>query len=529
MCIYPQYRPVKYRSVNPAIQTTHIVLKCGHCAECSAERKRDYMIRSYVETCYTLAQSGIVLVDTLTYNDNHVPFILVQSDTLFTPEESLHLIKARHYDVSLWNSKHPEDQKVLSENLYRVNCFDYTHVQKFFKRFREYCCYYLREQNGFSHSTKKGKHIDNYVRGHLRYFLSPELGHEYGRPHYHLTIHSTVKGISKLKLKALFDSAWRHLNRRGKFQRLMNHHRFIVYNSDDLGATEGYERLDYNTIKSVAEIAHIKYQTKYVCKNSYMEKLYCKLFGVSSASHLPQCLHTKVKSSIGLGAQLIDDYLDLFTDIGSTIYLNLNQEKVYIPHSQSDGQNVVGNKACYNLPQYYIRKLYYRRVRLSDGTYTMCLNENGVQRNIIRFDEKVKNCVDSFKFHVVSLPELKQSEWNELIKGRSLEELAQYKLLFYGKSVDFSQWDGSIDSYYRSLAYSKVKCFDIPEKAHVLYRNSYFDYRPFSNDEVVIDLQLHNCLEFLNRTRYLYSAWRQHEYVSKHKNEIYLKKVLNIA
>lgn len=523
MCVFPSYRPVKYRSVNPAIQTTHMVFKCGHCVECSAERKRDYMIRNYVETCYSLAQDGIVLVDTLTYNDNHVPFILVKSDVKFTPEERTHLIKARHYDVSLWNSKHPNDLKVWSENLYRVNCFEYSDVQKFFKRLRLYCCYYLREKAGLSHSTSRGKLIDKYVSGHLRYFLSPEFGHVRGRPHYHLTIHSTIKGISSLQLKELFDSAWRRLNYR------LNSHRFAVYNYDDLGATEGYERLEYNTIKSISEITHIKYQTKYVCKDSYMEQLYCKMFGVASPSHLPQCLHTKVKSSIGFGSQLIDDYLDLFNFIDSSVYLDLNREKVFVPHSESDGQNVIGNKACYSLPQYYIRKLYYRTVRLSDGTYSMCLNQNGVLRNIRRFDEKVKYYVDSINVHICSLPDDLRQEWKTLLNGRSLVELAQYKLLFYGKSLDFSLWDGSIETYYRNLAYAKISLFDIPEKAHNFYQSKFIDYHYFSNDEVVIDMQLNNCLEFLNRTRYFFTSWKHRQYVLQQKYEKYYKKILNIV
>lgn len=522
MCVFPSYRPVKFRSVNATIQTTHMVFKCGHCFECSAERKRDYMIRSYVETCYTLAQDGIVLVDTLTYNDNHVPFILVDSDVKFSLEERAHLTKARHYDVSLWNLRNPDDVKVWSKNLYRVNCFDYTHVQKFFKRFRLYCCNYLREKAGLSHSTPKGKPIDKYVSGHLRYFLSPEFGHVRGRPHYHLTIYSTVNGLSKLQLKELFDSAWRRLN-----FRVMSH-RFIEYNSDDLGATEGYERLEYNTIKSVSEIAHIKYQTKYVCKDSYMEQLYCKLFGVSSPSHLPHCLHTEIRCSIGFGSQLIDDYLDLFCDLNSTVYLDLDKEKVFVPHSESDGQNVFGNKACYNLPQYYIRKLYYRRVRLNDGTYTTCLNENGVRRNVKRFNEKISSCVESMKVHIASLPDDLFQEWRTLIDGRSLVELAQYKLLFYGKSLNFSFWDGSIETYYRNLAYTKVVTFNILEKSHAQYKKTFFDCHPYSNDEVILDLQLHNCLDFLNRTRFSFSSWKNAEYVRQHKYDKFYKKVLKI-
>lgn len=527
MCVNPTYRPVKFRGINPFCQTTHLTFKCGHCAECSADRKRDYMIRNYVETAYTLAQGGICLVDTLTYNDFHVPFILVESSAVFTPEEQQHLIKARHYDVERWNSLHPKDQYKLSPNLYRVNCFNYDHVSKFFKRFRHYVCNYLREKNGYNHTQPEGKYIDDLVSGHLRYFIAPELGHDHGRPHYHLTIHSTVPDVSKLKLKALFDAAWRFLNQRGQLKTIMCNKRFSVYNLNDLGATEGYEKLDYNTIKSVSEIAHIKYSTKYVCKNSYMEQLYCKLFDVQSPSELPQCLHSGIRSSIGFGYQLVDDYLGLFQDKTSVIYLDFVKEKVYIPHSLDEGKNCVGTKSVYNLPFYYVRKLYYRRVRLSDGTYTCMLNKNGVERKIRQFTEKVKQLTQSTIEHIHSLPKSSQLAFSDLLGIRSLDELSTYRLLFFGKNFNFAQWDGSIESYYEKQNYSKLHYYATDSRAMEVYKSTKIGL--FSNGEFIHDMQLHRCAEFLIRTRYLYSAWKQREYVRKHKNEIYLKKAFKIA
>lgn len=505
MCVNPIYAPVKYRALTGAIQQEYMTYNCGNCVECSTQRKRDYTIRNYAETCYTLSDGGFVLVDTLTYNNYHVPYIDVEvpENAKFSSSERSHL-------------------NYLSNGKLRVYCFRYADVSKFFKRLRFYLCNFLREKHGFNHTQPEGKYLDKQVYGHLRYMCVGELGKIHGRVHYHLSLYCSVPEVTPATLKRLLDKSWRHLN---KSTRYSNSNRFKVYNLMDYGATESNCRVDYNTIKSPSETAHIKYITKYVLKDSAYERLLCKIFQVERSSLLPSELKCSVKLSIGFGSQLVDDYKQLFEKFSDTLKVDLDNELVYIPYSLEDGRNIVGNKAAFPLPQYAKNKLYKYTVRLSDGTYAQRTNSYGLKKKIENYNKSMCRLTEQITQHIASLSASRQLEWRTLLGTEySITDVAQYRLLFFGKSVAMNVWDGSVQHYY------ELQC---QPKHRKLFKSSSYarSYSKALRDTLYDDYyngSLHDACLFLIRTKSEYSAKKQHDYENKLYAQQHIKKLFGL-
>lgn len=483
--------PVKYRCFTGPIQQEFMTYNCGNCVECSTQRKRDYTVRNFAETCYTLADGGFVLVDTLTYNSYHVPYIDIDCpDVSFSSSEKKHL-------------------NFLSNGKLRVYCYRYNDVSKFFKRLRFYLCNYLREKYGYNHTEEAGDFLDKQVYGHLRYMCVGELGKVHGRVHYHLSLYCSVPDVTPALLKLYLDKAWRHLNNKSNYSVSK---RFNVYSMLDFGATESNCRVDYNTIKSPSETAHIKYQIKYVLKDSFYERLLCKIFQVERTSELPKSLKSRVKLSIGFGAQLVDDYRGLFDSFSDTIKVDIDNELVYLPYTLQDGHNIVGNKAAFPLPQYAKNKLYKYTVRQSDGTYAQRTNAYGLRKKIENYNKSMCRLTEQITTHVASLSSSRQQEWKNILGSEyNVTDVAQYKLLFFGKLVAMNVWDGSIEHYYELQCQPKhrrlFKQHSDARSFSVGYRDAF--YTDYFND--VLD----SACKFLIDTKSEYSAKKQHDYEEK--------------
>ena len=115
------FSPVKIKSpIHPGDKTKHIYVPCGKCAWCRRDKRNEWCLRFEIEAKDNLYTDFI----TLTYDDEHMPYYLDESDGVFEMRASK------------------------------------TDVQKFIKRLRK--------------------------AGHkFKYFIVSELGPKNGRPHSH--------------------------------------------------------------------------------------------------------------------------------------------------------------------------------------------------------------------------------------------------------------------------------------------------------------------------------------------------------
>lgn len=127
MCISPVKVKNSKRDFNSSVDRSVNLVRCNHCAQCKAEKKQTYILRSLAE----YKDSAFAFFFTLTYNDDNLPHTTIKGN--------------------------------------EVACFDKSHVQKFIKSVREH----LRTRYNIS----------------ARFICTSEYGSLTHRPHYHLIIY----------------------------------------------------------------------------------------------------------------------------------------------------------------------------------------------------------------------------------------------------------------------------------------------------------------------------------------------------
>lgn len=143
---------------------------CGHCAECFHSKTMEWLVRLEYEFKETFDRGGVVLFDTLTYNNYHLPTI-----------GKMLLVN----DVDL--PSYVED----------MSCFNYYDIRYFLVRFR-------------TNLSRKGY---NDVRNNMSYYIVSEYGMSPGstyRPHYHLLlfIKTNVSDIDLINVSDIINTSW---------------------------------------------------------------------------------------------------------------------------------------------------------------------------------------------------------------------------------------------------------------------------------------------------------------------------------
>lgn len=160
MCYYPIsiINPSKYVDIH---RKDRFILQvpCGKCAECQKTKSLEWNFRTYYEflRIFELGGDNFAYFDTLTYDDEHLPFM---SDII------------------------PE--------LPRVPCFRSIDLVNFLKNLRT--------------NLSRKFHIDKDA---FSYFICSEYGSLRGRPHYHMLLFMRCK-IDPLKLSALVSKLWKY-------------------------------------------------------------------------------------------------------------------------------------------------------------------------------------------------------------------------------------------------------------------------------------------------------------------------------
>lgn len=149
MCTNPIkiYNKSKYH--DPTNTRVFLQVPCGKCAECIAQKRAEWSLRSSIEYDFCKKNGGYVYFDTLTYNNENIP---------------------RFRDHA---------------------CFQRKHIQDFLKR--------IRKRIASDYNIRKRA---------FRYFYVSEYGHQYKRPHYHILFYVSNHELPYYVLKKYIKEEW---------------------------------------------------------------------------------------------------------------------------------------------------------------------------------------------------------------------------------------------------------------------------------------------------------------------------------
>ena len=390
----------------------HIGYKCGHCAECVREKRNEWLLRSYFESKDTLEKGGYILFETLTYDDLHIPTI-----SRYFPQIEI------------------EDD---------FTCFSYEDIRKF--------------TNNLWTAINRLPRMEDYdVKQNVKFFLVSEYGHENiylddrgrtrkgtMRPHYHVLFYVKDRRLHPGSLVRLIYHIWR----RGETD---NHRNGMSYCMAKNVIGRGFTK---DKVKNIIAVSN--YVSKYITKQAdYMEKV-------------EQRIDKSVESLINFERRFTysEENIDELGDIDFQAYYNKRKEVIqYISpfHRQSRGFGLSAledaciyneildklqitipdtkfKKKTYNVPLYYMRKLFYHTVTDDEGNYHWILNELGKEKypqicekrvfyNTRRYTEwymNIKIYEDNGLKDIV----------DSLMDGRTFEDLSKYIVYYRGRLFD---------------------------------------------------------------------------------------------
>lgn len=503
MCINPRYIPIRTRFVRRYMYYHHSWCDCNNCPDCFRKRRNHYMIRNHFETLATFQRGGYVFLDTLTYRDSHIDHVFKWSK--WHPRVMPNLLPTGQ---TRYNS-----ELKCTEYEYRVNLFNYDHIKKFWKNLRKTI-------------ERKCNISSDDVKGNVRYFAVPEFGHVNGRPHWHLAVYCSVPNLPNYLLKQCINYAWRGIPVGSDFYSLdwssmseshKDWYNFAENSDDDLGATDLYDRVDYNTITDIKACKHIRYVTKYVLKDSVVDEQLLRLYDCKFRSQLPPELNQKVRCSIGFGCfERCSDSSEFPKNLRLSTYYDEDREKILLPYDSSEGQqhSKVGFDE-YPLITYYIRRKYYQLVKLSDGSYVS-------QPNALFVDWKLKHQIQNLislnnQNHLIFalIEQNCPSDYEQIEKimeDYSMDELSIFMLYFSNRDLKLKSmlnftWEKFLTRCSVGNCIEKIKASNevhVPLNLNPI-RN---DYKPL---ERVIELMKTHSRELFNHYR--------SEYAKKLNNE----------
>ena len=151
------YHPITIRNPklvkDSLIDKTMLEVPCGHCIGCKDEKRVSWFIRLYYEWQYCVDNGGFALFETLTYNNAHLPKLVIADETF--------------------------------------PCFNVRDIQLYLKRVR-----------------KKISLVYPHLNIKFKYFLAMEYGGLTHRPHYHVIFFVSSPLIRPFDFKAIVEELW---------------------------------------------------------------------------------------------------------------------------------------------------------------------------------------------------------------------------------------------------------------------------------------------------------------------------------
>lgn len=380
--------------------------KCGHCAECIREKRNEWLLRSYFESKDTLEKGGYILFETLTYDDLHIPTI-----SRFFPQI--------------------EDD---------FTCFSYDDIRKF--------------TNNLWTAINRYPHLEDYdVKQNVKFFLVSEYGHENiyidangrtrkgtMRPHYHCLFYVKDRRLHPGTLVRLIFHLWR----RGETD---NHRNGMSYCMAKNVIGKGFTK---DKVKNIIAVSN--YVSKYITKQAdYMEKVEERID--KSIENLINFEHRFTYS---------DENVSELGNIDFQEYYNKRKDVVrYISpfHRQSRGfgecalsysdvydeildklQITIPDtkfvKKTYNVPLYYMRKLFYRTIMDEEGNYHWILNPLGKEKYPQICEKKVFYNTRRYNDWYLNIKGELKDLVDTLLDGRTFDDLSKYIVYYRGRVFD---------------------------------------------------------------------------------------------
>lgn len=381
--------------------------KCGHCAECVREKRNEWLLRSYFESIDTFNRDGYILFETLTYDDLHLPTI-----SRFYPQ--------------------------IQENDF--SCFAYEDIRKF--------------TNNLWTSINRLPRLEDYdVKQNIKFFLVSEYGHEniyvddHGRtrkgtmrPHYHVLFYVKDKRLHPGTLFRLIYHIWR----RGNTDYSQNGLSYVMQ-KDIIG--KSYTK---STTKNIIAVSN--YVCKYITKQAdFMEKVESRIddtirnlidwknrFMYSSENveelgnidfqsyydkrkEVVQYISPFHRQSRGFGLCALDNP-DVYNEI-------LDKLQITIP----DTKYV---KKTYNVPLYYMRKLFYNTIIDDEGMYHWILNDLGREKYPQICEKRVQLGLNRYNKWYLNLDKDMKDLVTSILDGRTFRDLSEYVVYYRGRIFD---------------------------------------------------------------------------------------------
>lgn len=289
-----------YRNTMPRLFN---VVRCGYCAECQQNIRNEYMYRTYYETKDTFNKGGYIIFDTLTYNEDIVPW-------------TKQIVK-NEFDIDIPNELN-------------FRCFNYKDVTNFHKRLRR------------NLERLYGDDIE------LKYILASEYGTAIGathRPHYHVIYFIKDSRVDPVLFSKLVRKNW-SLG--------------ITDGVDDKGITYfKNQRLFYNSVDGVNNA--VGYISKYIAKDSSYSRL-VRVKEKEIEKYLDKFDKSFKESYQGKLRLLalrrgINQFKKCSKGFGETAFDYMDLERIF-----EDGKVIRPDsykiKTAIQLPMYYYRKLF---------------------------------------------------------------------------------------------------------------------------------------------------------------------------
>lgn len=299
---------------------------CGHCAECQQMIQNDWFVRLAYEWFYTRKINGSSFFITLTFNDANLPFFNVTDKVVRVLNRGLNRLLLVDEDVQKRFNEFRDKTNInpLEYAPFSHSYFAFELLRKFFKSLRQILDY---------------KHILPYDNTEtLKYFVAPEYGHDYHRPHFHIDFFCPFT-ITAADFKDCVEYAWSETVKRVDLPD------FIQARLDKRSSLqEGVTRLSTPNsknwkdwfIKKTGKHIYVKHLRG---KCEYSKKWPPNITSIEGLKYIVKYVHKKDEYLSRTSFSLLKEYLRIFPrnlkDYGST-YKQLNEYvtilRSYFPH-----------------------------------------------------------------------------------------------------------------------------------------------------------------------------------------------------
>lgn len=369
MCLSPIVIPNKSRRFVRGLSRPLLTVPCGHCAECAQRKQDDWFVRAVYETRRVERLGGAVWVPILTYRNEDLP-------------------------------TYHDDEYQADKGGYHIPCFSPVHIKRFRDRLRMY--------------FKRHYHINPSGINTIRYISCSEYGDKKGRSHCHMLLFVPFEVPARFMRDAI-DYAWTYgmvrYSRLGMMATGMRAARYAMkYVAKDMCWANKYRTDDYeHWLKD-----QMKQSMTYELSEVYHERL--KEFRRVKPRHF---------QSMGFGIDGVGYFKSSDGSWNTDVCVEgkLDSSKLGVPPLKS------GEAFAYNMPDYYVRKVFYS----PDDWQLYRLTDFGKEIFTLRFDRMLQTKADIYS---VYLNAGSCSEHLDPLPVNGVELSKQLRLLMAGRTAD---------------------------------------------------------------------------------------------